>query len=271
MPELPEVETTRRGIETLLRNHTVDSVNVHDNRLRWPVTENLPTILPGAKLSRVTRRAKYLLFDFAHGTLIVHLGMSGSLRVGPSKSPRQLHDHVEILFSGDLCMRFRDPRRFGLLLWFESNPMEHVLLRDLGPEPFDPDCDGDYLFNRSRGRSIAVKNFIMDGHVIVGVGNIYASESLFRARIHPGRAAGRVGLKRYQRLSAAIRSVLTDAIEAGGTTLRDFVSETGAPGYFGHELQVYGRADEPCVDCGEPLRIKTISQRSSFFCTQCQH
>jgi len=270
VPELPEVETTRRGIEILLQNHTVDTVNIYDKRLRRPVTENLPSILPGAKLSKVTRRAKYLLLDFLYGTLVIHLGMSGSLRVVSSKSPRQKHDHVEIHFSGDLCMRFRDPRRFGLLLWLESNPMEHTLLRDLGPEPFDPVCDGGYLFDRSRGRTLAIKNFIMDAHIIAGVGNIYANESLFRARVHPGRAAGRIGLRRYQRLSNVIRSVLTGAIEVGGTTLRDFVSETGAPGYFGHELQVYGRAGEPCIHCGQALRSKMIGQRSSFFCSGCQ-
>ena len=270
MPELPEVETTRRGIEPLLHGRNVTAVNVYDPRLRQPVSQGLPQILTGARLAGITRRAKYLLFDFRRGTLITHLGMSGSLRVVTAAVPREPHDHVEIRFGRERCLRLRDPRRFGLMLWTESDPLDHALLRDLGPEPFDPAFSGAYLRERARGRSLAIKNFIMDAHTVVGIGNIYASEGLFRAGIHPARAAGRVSLERYERLTSHLRAVLTQAIEAGGTTLRDFVAEDGRPGYFRQELQVYGRDGEPCVRCQQPLRMRVIGQRSSFFCTRCQ-
>ena len=271
VPELPEVETTLRGIEPLLHGRDVTGATVYEPRLRQPVNRGLPGILTGARLNGITRRAKYLLFDFGHGWLIAHLGMSGSLRVVAPDVPRALHEHVEIRFGESRCLRLRDPRRFGLILWTEDDPMRHELLRNLGPEPFDPSFTGAYLRERARGRSLAIKNFIMDGHTVVGVGNIYASEALFRAGIHPARAAGRVGLERYERLTSHIRSVLGQAIEAGGTTLRDFVAEDGRPGYFSRDLQVYGRDGEPCVRCGQPLRVRVIGQRSSFFCTRCQH
>lgn len=271
MPELPEVETTRRGIEPLLHGRDVTAVTVYEPRLRQPVSDDLPTALTGACLDGITRRAKYLLFDFRRGTLIIHLGMSGSLRVLAPAVPRQPHDHVEIRFGGEHCLRLRDPRRFGLMLWTDRDPMRHALLRDLGPEPFDAAFTGAYLRARSRGRSLAIKNFIMDAHTVVGVGNIYANEALFRAGIHPARAAGRIGLARYEGLTSHIRAVLEQAIEAGGTTLRDFVAEDGRPGYFSHDLQVYGRDGEPCLRCRQPLRVRVIGQRSSFFCTRCQH
>ncbi|MEQ8230801.1 MAG: bifunctional DNA-formamidopyrimidine glycosylase/DNA-(apurinic or apyrimidinic site) lyase [Gammaproteobacteria bacterium] len=270
MPELPEVETTRRGIAPLLEGRVVSAVTVREPRLRRPVPAALPALLTGQRLGSVTRRAKYLLFAFEHGTLIVHLGMSGSLRVVTATAPRLPHDHVEIAFGPTHCLRLRDPRRFGLVLWTEAPATAHELLAHLGPEPFAPEFDAAYLHALARGRRGAVKNFLMDAQVVVGVGNIYASESLFRAGIHPARPAGRVSLARYASLAGHVREVLAEAIEAGGTTLRDFVRNDGEPGYFRHNLKVYGRAGEPCVTCATPLRVRVIGQRSSFFCVRCQ-
>ncbi len=270
MPELPEVETTRRGVEPLVAGLTVSRVVVHDARLRQPVPRDLGRRLHGEQLLAVERRAKYLLFRFPRGTLLVHLGMSGSLRVVSPEQPRLAHDHVEIVFGNDRAMRLRDPRRFGLMLWCENDPLTHPLLANLGPEPFEPRFDAAYLRERALGRRGAVKNFIMDAHIVVGVGNIYASESLFRAGIHPARAAGRVSAVRYAALCAHIREVLAEAITAGGTTLRDFVRNDGEPGYFRHDLRVYGRVGEPCTTCNTPVSMRVIGQRSSFFCVACQ-
>lgn len=270
VPELPEVETTRRGVAPLLESRVVRAVEVRDPRLRRPVDPALPAILTGHRLLRVARRAKYLLFEFDHGCLLVHLGMSGSLRVVARRNPRLAHDHVELDFGPDRVLRLRDPRRFGLVLWTTRDPLEHELLRALGPEPFDEAFCASYLHRRSRGRKLAVKNFIMDGKLVVGVGNIYASEALFRAGIHPLRAAGRIGRTRYAALVEHVRAVLRAAIEAGGTTLRDFVRNDGEPGYFRHDLEVYGRAGLPCMACGKPITMRVIGQRSSFYCTACQ-
>lgn len=270
MPELPEVETTRRGVLPLLGGRRVSAVAVNDGRLRQPVTRGLADILLGQRLRDVERRAKYLLFQFDTGTLLVHLGMSGSLRVVPRSAPRLPHDHVEIEFGAERVLRLRDPRRFGLVLWTTAPVAEHALLCKLGPEPFDDAFCGNYLFEKSRGRSLAVKNFVMDGHIVVGVGNIYASEALFRAGIHPIRAAGRVSLARYEALAAEARTVLAAAIDAGGTTLRDFMRNDGEPGYFSQKLKVYGREGEACETCGGPIAMKVIGQRSSFFCAKCQ-
>ncbi len=270
MPELPEVETTRRGVLPLLGGRRVTAVAVHDRRLRQPVTRALAAILVGQRLRDVERRAKYLLFHFESGTLLVHLGMSGSLRVVPRRAPKLPHDHVEIEFGAERVLRLRDPRRFGLVLWTTDDPAKHVLLHKLGPEPFDPPFGGAYLFEKSRGRSLAIKNFIMDAHVVVGVGNIYASEALFRAGIHPSRAAGRVSCARYDELALQVRAVLSASIEAGGTTLRDFMRNDGEPGYFSQALKVYGREGEACEVCGGPITMKVIGQRSSFFCKKCQ-
>lgn len=270
MPELPEVETTRRGVLPLLGGRRVSAVAVNDGRLRQPVTRGLAGILIGQRLRDVERRAKYLLFQFDAGTLIVHLGMSGSLRVVARSAPKLPHDHVEIEFGAERVLRLRDPRRFGLVLWTVDDPARHALLNKLGPEPFDDAFCGDYLFDRSRGRSLAVKNFIMNGHIVVGVGNIYASEALFRAGIHPARAAGKVSRARFEALAAEARAVLAAAIEAGGTTLRDFMRNDGEPGYFSQKLKVYGREGEACEVCGGAITMKVIGQRSSFFCGKCQ-
>jgi formamidopyrimidine-DNA glycosylase len=269
MPELPEVETTRRGIAPHVEGRTVRTVLVLDHRLRQPVARNLAALLCGARVRAVRRRAKYLLFDFAHGTLIVHLGMSGSLRVADGRSARLPHDHVELGF-GRRVLRLRDPRRFGLVVWTAEDASTHKLLRDLGPEPFAPEFNGAYLAACARARRGAVKNFLMDAHIVVGVGNIYASEALFRAGIHPARAAGRVSRARYDVLVSQVREVLSEAITAGGTTLRDFVRNDGEPGYFRHDLRVYGRSGEPCTVCGTAIAARVIGQRSSFYCTVCQ-
>lgn len=270
MPELPEVETTRRGLEPLLCERWVRAVTVREARLRWPVAADLPARLAGLRIERVSRRAKYLLWHTTAGTCMVHLGMSGSLRVVPAVSALHIHDHVIWHLDDGLELRLRDPRRFGSVHWLEGEPGEHPLLRDLGPEPLGNEFHAGWLYARSRERQLAVKNFIMDAHQVVGVGNIYASEALFRAGITPGRAAGRVSLTRYQQLVDAIRAVLTEAIAAGGTTLRDFSHNDGKPGYFRQHLAVYGKAGQPCPRCGVAIRRSIVGQRSSYSCPGCQ-
>jgi len=270
MPELPEVETTRRGIEPWLAGSRVQGVRVRQRRLRWPVPRRLDRELPGRRIAGLDRRAKYILMKAGSGTVIMHLGMSGSLRIMADGQPAGAHDHVDFTFDSGRVLRFTDPRRFGSILWTTRSPATHPLLKHLGPEPLDIAFSGEYLYQRSRDRRLAVKNFIMDSRIVVGVGNIYASESLFRAGIHPSRAAGRISLARYEQLVAAIQEVLAAAIRAGGTTLRDFTGGDGKPGYFVHELAVYDRADKPCLACASPLRRKVIGQRSTYYCQHCQ-
>ncbi len=269
MPELPEVETTLRGIEPYLLHQRIGAVTVREPRLRWPVPAEVSRA-GGQQCMGLARRGKYLLLKLEKGGLLIHLGMSGSLRVlEQPESPRK-HDHFDIELKNGACLRFNDPRRFGAFLWVEGDMESHELLRDLGPEPLSADFTAEYLYQRSRNRRVAVKNFIMNGHVVVGVGNIYASESLFMAGIHPQRAAGRISLQRYEGLVAAIRDVLGRAIRQGGTTLRDYVNSKGAPGYFAQELLVYERAGKSCFQCGGPVRQKVIGQRSSYYCPACQ-
>lgn len=270
MPELPEVETTRRGITPHILGQTVSQVLVRESRLRWPVPPDLPQRLTGLVIERVERRAKYLLLGTPRGHLLIHLGMSGNLRVLTAPAPPGKHDHVDICFESGSLLRYQDPRRFGTLLWLEGDPLDHPLLRHLGPEPLTEDFSGDYLYERSRGRATPVKNFIMDNRTVVGVGNIYANESLFLSGLHPQRAAGRISLARYQLLARHIQEVLARAIDQGGTTLRDFVGGDGKPGYFQQSLLVYGRAGLPCPHCGTALRELRLGQRSSVFCPQCQ-
>jgi len=270
MPELPEVETTRRGLEPLLVGRTIIGAAVRVTRLRWPIERGLDQRLAGRLIHSVGRRAKYLLVNCDHGTLIVHLGMSGNLRVVSAGVVPGRHDHIDILLDDGRALRFHDPRRFGALLWTTDDPGEHPLLVELGPEPFAAKMDGDYLYERSRGRKVAVKPFLMDQKIVVGVGNIYASEALFRAGISPGLPAGRIGRERYAKLAAAVRDVLGEAIEAGGTTIRDFRGEGGRPGYFARELQVYGREGEPCRRCGKKIRQRRLGQRSTYYCPGCQ-
>lgn len=269
MPELPEVETTCRGIAPFVTGKVISEVIVREHRMRQPIPPQLPRILTGQSVYAVTRRAKYLLLQMDHGHLLLHLGMSGSLRIIDKETPPQRHDHVDIVFD-EIALRLRDPRRFGMVLWMEIPPQQHPLLRKLGPEPLGDDFSGEYLYRKSIRRSVAIKQFIMNSHIVVGVGNIYASEALFRAGIRPTRAAGRISEKRYVRLAEAIRSVLDEAISQGGTTLRDFQQQDGRPGYFAQQLEVYGRQGEPCPACGSPIKAVTIGQRSSFFCTKCQ-
>jgi len=270
MPELPEVETTRRGIEPLICGKTIRDVRIRQSSLRQPVTPELVTYLTGMRFKAVYRRAKYLLLATEAGSVLVHLGMSGSLRVVSDDTPPQKHDHVDIVFSDGTCLRYRDARRFGLILWAGSHPLEHELLTHLGPEPLSDELDGDWLYQKAQGRRVAVKAFLMDQRVVVGVGNIYASEALFRAGIHPERAAGRISQRRYQRLAAAVKAVLIESIAEGGTTLRDFTGADGAPGYFRMALKVYGRTGQACPECGQAVQSRLIGQRSSFFCSRCQ-
>jgi formamidopyrimidine-DNA glycosylase len=270
MPELPEVETTRRGIRRALRGRRIAEFVLRNHRLRWPVDRKLVQVLPGQHVRDVRRRAKYLLIDLDRGTLIAHLGMSGSMRVLPCETPWLKHDHYEIRLDGGRCLRFNDPRRFGSLHWVTGDPLEHPLLAGLGPEPLGRDFDGAYLAGHAKGRKVAVKQFLMDQRVVVGVGNIYASEALFRAGIHPRRAAGKVSAERYARLAAAVRDVLGDAIRQGGTTLRDYVNADGTPGYFRQRLYVYERDGQPCRRCGTSIRKLTQGQRSTYFCPSCQ-
>lgn len=281
MPELPEVETTRRGLAPHLEGHRIEAVTLRRPDLRWPIPDEVSELLPGQRIDAVRRRAKYLLLDTAAGSALLHLGMSGSLRVLPQSTPIGPHDHVDLLLrrtpsdrSAPRVLRFNDPRRFGCLLW-QPPGTTHPLLRDLGPEPLAdgsdaPAFDGDYLFARSRGRKAPVKTFLMDQGIVVGVGNIYAAEALFAAGISPLRAAGQVSLARYRLLAEAVRRILAAAIDRGGTTLRDFISPDGAPGYFEQELSAYGRGGEPCPRCGRPLRQAAIGQRTTAWCTRCQ-
>ncbi|NEV63454.1 bifunctional DNA-formamidopyrimidine glycosylase/DNA-(apurinic or apyrimidinic site) lyase [Thiorhodococcus minor] len=275
MPELPEVETTLRGIRPHLEGERVQRLQVREPRLRVPIAPETADLVEGQRIRALSRRSKYILIGLERGTLIVHLGMSGSLRVVPTSSPPRRHDHLDLVLTDQRCLRFHDPRRFGIFLWTPEPPeiaeRQHPLLSHLGPEPLGERFDGDYLYGASRGRRVAIKSFIMDASVVVGVGNIYANESLFLAGIHPARLCGRVGRERYRRLAGTIRRVLADSITQGGTTLRDFVQEDGQPGYFAQSLRVYGREGEACKQCGEPIRQRRIGQRSSFYCPRCQH
>jgi formamidopyrimidine-DNA glycosylase len=268
MPELPEVETTCRGIAPHLMHQVVSGAVVRQPQLRWPVPD-LAHLLAGQTVLSVGRRGKYILIGFAHGTLILHLGMSGSLRVLPAAVTPRPHDHVDLLF-GEYCLRLHDPRRFGAVLWTEDEPLHHPRLKALGPEPLSEAFGGACLQRAARGRRLAIKGLLMDGRVVVGVGNIYASEALFHAGIRPQRACHRISRQRLERLAAEVKAVLRCAIERGGTTLRDFLNESGQPGYFAQELFVYGRAGLPCRRCGSTIRTRLVGQRASAYCPQCQ-
>ena len=270
MPELPEVETTRRGLSPYLVRQRIVAVKVREPRLRWPVPDTLARCLTGQTIQHLGRRAKYLLLQTATGALIIHLGMSGSLRVVPRDTPPNKHDHVDLVLETGHCVRLRDPRRFGSMLWTDRDPLEHPLLARLGPEPLTEDFHGWWLYQRSRQRRMPVKSFVMYSRIVVGVGNIYANEALFLARIHPARRTDRISQRRYHGLAGAIKQVLEEAIAAGGTSLRDFVDSTGQPGYFSQRLRVYGRIGETCERCSNPLRQCRIGQRSTFYCSHCQ-
>ncbi len=270
MPELPEVETTRRGIAPHVIGQRITAVIVRERRLRWPVDRNLPKLLQDQCITAVDRRGKYLLLCMPAGTLIIHLGMSGNLRLVGADTPVKKHDHLDIVLDNNKILRYHDPRRFGCVL-FTSEPVNaHFLLKELGVEPLERGFTGNYLFEQSRRRSLAVKLFIMNSHIVVGVGNIYASEALFLAGIHPKRAAGKITLERYTTLVKAIKHVLRASIKQGGTTLRDFVNGDGQPGYFAQQLRVYGRAGEPCGKCHQPVRHIVLGQRATYYCPHCQ-
>lgn len=270
MPELPEVETTCRGIAPHIENNTIKKVIVRNRSLRWPIPSGLNTKLKNQKISSVERRAKYLLLKTKIGTLIMHLGMSGSLRILATNEPAEKHDHFEIQFEDGNCLRLRDPRRFGAVLWTKDDPQEHKLLINLGPEPLDKTFNAELLFEKSRKRKTTIKQFIMDAKIVVGVGNIYASESLFLAGIHPKRLAGKITKQHAKDLTAAIKKILRQAIKQGGTTLKDFKSSDGKPGYFQQKLKVYDRKNEACLICEKPIKQITLGQRSTFYCTHCQ-
>ena len=270
MPELPEVETTRRGLEQVLRGRRIMSVLVRERRLRWPLPGSFEAAVEGRRVRRVMRRAKYLVIETDRGSLIAHLGMSGSLRVvDPSEPPRR-HDHVDLVLSSGRCVRFNDPRRFGSLHFVDGSALTHPLLRGIGPEPLGADFNGGYLYARTRRRRVAIKLLLMNSAIVAGVGNIYANEALFRAGVRPQRAAGRLSRAEAARIVAAIRRVLGAAIRVGGTTLRDYINAEGLPGYFRQKLYVYERATLPCRVCRAPIRQRAQGQRSTYWCSTCQ-
>jgi formamidopyrimidine-DNA glycosylase len=270
MPELPEVETTARGIEPHLKDRRIERVRIHEPRLRWRVRPALADWARGQSVRGVRRRGKYLLIELTRGWLLLHLGMSGSLRILPDSTARETHDHFDVELDSRWTLRFNDPRRFGSLHHGEGDPLAHPLLNKLGPEPLEPGFDAAYLHRVTRRRSVAIKQAIMNSQIVVGVGNIYASEALFRARIRPGRAAKSLTHGECAALVKAIRAVLTMAIRHGGTTLRDYVGAGGEPGYFSQKLYVYERAGKPCRVCGQPVRHRNQGQRSTYFCATCQ-
>jgi formamidopyrimidine-DNA glycosylase len=269
MPELPEVETTRRGLLPHVVGRRIRDVIVREPRLRWPVTADLAGRVRGERVTDIRRRGKYLLFEVGAGHVLVHLGMSGSLTVVPAGQPPRRHDHVDFALEGDATLRLTDPRRFGAILWVRR-PETHALLRGLGVEPFDDAFGGELLQRLAKGRRVPVKQFLMNAHVVTGIGNIYANESLFAAGVHPSRPAGRLSRARWDRLALAVRATLERALAAGGSTLRDFVGGDGRPGYFQNEYAVYGRAGEPCKACGAAIRGSRHGGRATFHCASCQ-
>ena len=270
MPELPEVETTRRGIAPHLEGQIVNEIIIRQPNLRWPVPRDLNETLTGLKIESIQRRAKYLLLHTQNGTLILHLGMSGSLRIMKTFNTADKHDHIDFIFKNSTLLRYNDPRRFGAVLWTTAPVNEHPLLKELGPEPLSTDFDGNYLYQHSKSRKVPIKSFIMNSHVVVGVGNIYANEVLFMANIHPEQQAGKISLENYNKLADCIKTVLANAIEQGGTTLRNFVNEAGKPGYFKQQLMAYGRGGMPCINCKQTLTEIRISNRTTVFCCFCQ-
>ena len=270
MPELPEVETTRRGLDPLITDKKIISIHIYKKKLRWEIPSHLTNTLKNQIIKSISRRAKYLLVQFEHGQLVMHLGMSGSIRVIPSSKPLKKHEHFEIKLDNSTSIRFHDPRRFGSILWQNSNETIS-LLKNLGPEPLSYEFDNDSLHKASIGKSTNIKTFIMDSSVVVGVGNIYASESLFLAGISPKRKAGQTSKKRFNILTESIKNVLSDAINNGGTTLNDFYSVDSNPGYFSQLLSVYGREGMPCIRCSVKIKRIIQNQRATYYCPKCQH
>ncbi len=276
MPELPEVETTRRGIAPHLVGQVIAHAIIRNPSLRWPILNNLPEILAGLTIQTVTRRAKYLLLNCGLGTLIFHLGMSGSLRVLPTKlgysiAAPEKHDHFDLILGNQTILRLRDPRRFGAVLWHTGDILQHPLLINLGPEPLTADFNARQLFEKTRESRLSIKQALMNNHMVVGIGNIYANEALFLAGVNPKIAAGRIGSARYEKLVQAIKQTLQQAIEAGGSSLRDFVNSDGSPGYFQQQYGVYGRGGQRCKRCDHTIKQIKQNERSSFYCSNCQH
>ena len=270
MPELPEVEITCQGISPFVVGQTVKEIIIRERQLRWPIPIALKRSLKNKIIIKLNRRAKYLLFYTDNGCMIIHLGMSGSLRIVKDVEPPERHDHVDIIFKSGHTLRYRDPRKFGSILWTKHDPMKHMLLSHLGPEPLTHEFQADYLYALSRKRTKPIKNFIMDSRIVVGIGNIYANEALYHAGIRPTQKAGKISKIRYKRLIVEIKNVLSHAIKKGGTTIRDFINGEGKPGYFKNELQVYNKAGHPCNSCKTPITIIRLGQRSTFYCVNCQ-
>ncbi|MBB6092558.1 formamidopyrimidine-DNA glycosylase [Povalibacter uvarum] len=270
MPELPEVETTRRGIEPAVTSRVIERVVVREPRLRWRVPDELVALASGQRVQQLRRRAKYLVFDLERGSMILHLGMSGSLRVMPATAVPLSHDHVDIVLDSGQCLRFNDPRRFGSLLWTVDDPLKHPLLIRLAPEPLSEEFDAAYLARVAKGRRVAIKQLLMNSALVVGVGNIYASEALFHAGIRPQRSAAKIRQDEFPALARSIRKVLRAAIRQGGTTLRDYVNADGQPGYFRQKLFVYEREGEPCRVCKTPIKRMVQGQRATYYCPKCQ-
>jgi len=270
MPELPEVETVCRGIAPHVDGQEIQKLIVRNSRLRWPVKRSIAKQLAGLTIENVTRRGKYLLLNTSCGSIVIHLGMSGKISIVPMDTPIRKHDHIDLIFTTKICLRFNDPRRFGAFLWIEADPLQHPLLSNLGPEPLSASFSGKYLFEQAKTCKRAIKSFIMDGKIVVGVGNIYATESLFAAGIHPNRSCNRVTLAECNELVKEIKRILRKAIKVGGTTLKDFLSSEGKPGYFSQKLKVYGRAGEPCLQCKSALVSMQVGQRTTVLCEQCQ-
>lgn len=270
MPELPEVETTKRGIIKHLKDRTLQKVIIRNNRLRWPIPNKIKRVLPQQAIHRISRRSKYLLFETDIGHLLIHLGMSGRLHVLDNTVKAKKHDHVDFVFSNGQCLRYTDPRRFGCILWTEQDPRQHKLLQALGPEPLSKAFHANYLFKKTRERNIPIKTLLMDSHIVVGIGNIYACESLFYANISPLRICKTLTEAECERLTKACKHILKKAIQAGGTSLKDFISADGKPGYFQRQLAVYGRNNLPCIKCKTAIEKVVIAGRSSFYCQHCQ-
>jgi formamidopyrimidine-DNA glycosylase len=270
MPELPEVETILRGIKPHIVNQTIKNVTVRHHGLRWPVPQNIQKDLKNKKITAIHRRGKYLIFELNHEAVILHLGMSGTLRILTHYLPPKKHDHIDIVMANGVILRFADPRRFGAFLFTKDKFTHHPLLKNLGPEPFDKVFTGKYLWSRAQHRKVMIKSFIMDNKTVVGVGNIYAAEALFLAGINPKTPANQISQERYDQLIKAIKFILRQAIKRGGTTLKDFVNSEGKPGYFANQLNVYGRAGLPCIKCHALLTSTQIGQRSTVYCEKCQ-
>lgn len=270
MPELPEIETICRGISQALIQQQIKTVIIRNYKLRWPIAKDLETTLIGQQIHQIKRRGKYILVTTQTGTLIIHLGMSGNLQIKPAKHAPAKHEHATIIFTNGLALCYNDPRRFGAIVWTKDKPSQHVLLKNLGPEPLERNFNAEYLFNRAKRCQTTIKQFIMDNKIVVGVGNIYANEALFAAKINPWQKANTITLKRYKLLGKKIREILRYAIESGGTTIKDYSDSKGKKGSFQYQLKVYGKQTHNCLNCKTKLQLSRIGQRATVFCPHCQ-